>query len=252
MQCHPSLQGATEDSLPLPRELEGEGRASIRDIGFGDLLLARETLIGYEAREIAHIENVMSGEHKIREHERTKVREEVNETERTTEESTERDLETSDRFELQTESASTIDTDFSISAGVNTSGKYGLTKVDTNVDTSFSSSSQESRRSATTTAQDIVSKSVHSIQERVRELRRVTTRETVRELARHEFNNQPEPGSSSEGRSSAYLWVDKLQQVDLRHYGTRLLLELTVPEPGVSLIESLQAADDPQGQNPRH
>ena len=34
-----------------------------------------------------------------------------------------------------------------------------------------------------------------------------------------------------------YLWVEKIQKVELRHYGTRMMLEFHVPEPAVSLLE---------------
>ncbi|MDA1044873.1 MAG: hypothetical protein O3C57_06575, partial [Verrucomicrobia bacterium] len=45
---------------------EGLGRARV--LGYGDLLITRQTLLGYEDAEIAHVENVMNGEFRERTH----------------------------------------------------------------------------------------------------------------------------------------------------------------------------------------
>jgi hypothetical protein len=227
-----------EEKLPPPREVQSGGRPSIRSIGWGDLIVARETLVGYQSDEIAHIENVLPGEKKTRSHERTTSVEEVIEAETVEETFSERDLETSDRFELLNGSSETIDTDFSIEAGVNTSGRYGLTKVDTSLDAKFSQSNQQSFESTLTTAKEVVSKTVERTQQRVSELRRVTTLETIRELSEHVLDNTTTgTGGAPSAISGIYYWVDKIHQIDLRHFGKRLMVEFYVPEPGVSLIE---------------
>jgi hypothetical protein len=209
-------------------------RPSVRAIGWGDLIVARERLIGYDANEIAHIENVLSGEEKIREHERTKTTEQVTETETTQNTETERDLQTTNRYEIQTEAQKTVEQDFSIQTGVNTSGRYGLTEVETSLDAGFQQSQSESRSSSVQLAKDIVSRAVERTFESVRELRRLTLTEQIRELNTHKINNTPADKTSS--RSGVYLWVEKIHEVELRQYGTRLMIEFHIPEPAVSLL----------------
>src|SRR5690606_1317070 len=41
--------------------------------------------------------------------------------------------------------------------------------------------------------------------------------------------------------SGLYLWVEKIQKIELRHYGTRMMIEFHVPEPAVSLLENATA-----------
>ncbi|MHC2297251.1 hypothetical protein [Rhizobium mongolense] len=222
----PTVPGVTPEEL----------RPVVSAVGWGDLIVARESLIGYTAREIAHIENVMPGESKIREHERTSTTEEVTEAETITEKETEKDSQTTDRYELQAESQETINRDFTISAGVNTSGQYGLTQVDTSLDTAFAQSASESRSNTVTTAREIVSKAVERTFERVRKLRRLTITEKIRELNRHKLANVSDTQQPS-ALSGIYLWVEKIQRVELRHYGTRMMVEFHIPEPAMSLLE---------------
>lgn len=205
-------------------------------VGWGDLIVARESLVGYEAHEIAHIENILPGETKLREHQRLTKTEEVTETETITEKETEKDSQTTDRYELQAESQETINRDFSISTGVNTSGRYGLTQVDTSLDAAFSQSQSQSRSSSINTAKEIVNKAVERTFERVRKLRRLTITEEIRELNRHKLKNTDGSGTPK-AISGIYLWVEKIQKVELRHYGRRMMVEFHIPEPALSLHE---------------
>ena len=75
------FEEAELEELPGARQPSPGERAAVRAIGWGDLIVAHERLVGYEAREIAHIENVLSGEKKSREHERTHRTETIAETE---------------------------------------------------------------------------------------------------------------------------------------------------------------------------
>jgi hypothetical protein len=230
------------EKLPEAPPLTSQERPSIRALGWGDLYVVREQLLRYEAQEIAHIENVLQGEKKSREHERTHRIEQVLEFEATNETFSERDLETSERFMLQSEASQVVNTDFSIDAGVNTSGTYGLTTVSTSLDIDFSRSTEESQHTAMQTAQDVISKSVERTQKKVRELRRTTTIETIREQATHTMDNTASGGESEpQPISGVYLWVEKIHEAQLYHYGKRLMIEFHVPEPGLSLIQSQQS-----------
>ncbi|MGH7545174.1 MAG: hypothetical protein ACREKI_03225, partial [Gemmatimonadota bacterium] len=172
-----------------PTEVTDQNRPSIRALGFGDLIVARERLVRYDAREIAHIENVLPGEDRLREHERTTRREEVVETERREETRSERDLQTTDRYELQTESQRTINEQFAIEAGLNVSAKYGMATLEASLEAGCTRSTSEAQSAASTTAKEVVSKAVESTYESVREQRRLTLTEQIRELNRHGINN---------------------------------------------------------------
>lgn len=214
-------------------------RPLLRAVGWGELVVARERLIGYEAREIAHIENVMPGEAKLRKHDRRRTVEQVTEVETLLETESERDLQTSDRYELRSESQATIQQEYSIEAGVNTSGRYGLTKVETSLQAGFQQSKSEARSSSQQIAREIVSRAVERTFESVRELRRLTVTEQIRELNQHRLENLSNAGSGAppSAISGIYLWVEKLLEVELRHYGRRMLVEFHIPEPAISLLE---------------
>jgi hypothetical protein len=232
-----ALEEAQGDGLPtVPVEASTTARPIVAAVGWGDLIVARESLVGYEAREIAHIENILPGETKLREHQRLSKTEEVIETETATEKESEKDSQTTDRYELQAESQSTIETEFSISTGVNVSGSYGVTDVDTSLDAAFARNESESRSSSISTARDIVNRAVERTFERVRRLRRLTITEEIRELNRHRLSNIAESGTPK-AISGMYLWVEKIQKIELRHYGTRMMIEFHVPEPALSLHE---------------
>lgn len=217
-------------------------RPSVRAIGWGDLIVARERLVGYEAQEIAHIENILPGEDKLRRHVRTQTIEQVSETTTLTETTEERDLQTTDRHELQTQVSDVVDEKFSIKAGINTSGRYGLTSVNTSLDTAFDRSSSESRSATTEVAQEIVAKTVEKTFQSVRELRRTTVTDAIKEINRHRLSNLASEGVMPKAISGVYCWVEKIHEVALRHYGTRLMVEFHIPEPGLSLFAQAQAA----------
>jgi hypothetical protein len=237
-------EDAESEYLPVaPAAEAAEVRPLVRAIGWGDLVVARERLIGYDAREIAHVENIMAGETKLREHERKRTVEEVREIETLRETESERDLQTTDRFELQSESQTTISQEYSIEAGVNTSGRYGLTQVETSLQAGFQQNKSEARSSSQQVAKEIVSKAVERTLERVRELRRLTITEQIRELNRHRLANPVRNGAGAAPSdiSGIYLWLEKLLEVELRHYGTRMLVEFYIPEPALSLLEQASA-----------
>jgi len=227
----------SRSDLPAARSpVPGADRPSVRAVGWGDLIVARERLLRYEANEIAHIENVQPGEEKRREHERILTSEDVVERETTRRTETEHDLQTTDRHEIESQANSTIEEKFSVRGGVNTSGRYGLTKVDTSLDVGFERNKTEAQSDTTKLAKEIVSKTVEKVFESVRELRRSTVSDRIREFNSHLLANPVANGVVPKPISGVYLWVEKLQEVALRHYGTRLMVEFHVPEPGLTLF----------------
>src|SRR5690606_38166979 len=79
----------------------------VRIAGIGDLIVVRESHKRYEAEEIAHIENILPLEERVRQHRSVRTTESIFEQETQQESESERDLRTSDRFELQSESERT-------------------------------------------------------------------------------------------------------------------------------------------------
>jgi hypothetical protein len=240
--CHEIsvLEEMEQNDLPVASQhTDVPLKPFVRGIGWGELVVAREKLVGYRAQEIAHIENILSGETKLRKHERTSTTEEITETETITEKETEKDSQTTDRFELQNESQSAIQQNFSIEAGLNTSGRYGLTQVDTSLNVGFQQSKSEAQSSAQNLAKEIVSRAVERTFEKVRKLRRLTITEKIQELNSHELSNVPRSGTNNlpNSISGIYTWVEKIQQVELRHYGRRLMVEFHIPEPALSILE---------------
>lgn len=228
------------EQLPdAPQPPQQGVRPLVRSIGWGDLVVVRERLIGYDAREVAHIENVMSGEEKRRSHERSRTVETLTETEVVRDSESERDLQTTDRFELQEQTQSVLEERFTLDARLNTSGRYGLTTVETSLQAGLQASSSESRSSAQTLAQEVVSRAVERTRESVRERRRQTITEQVRELNRHVLSNLPAQGQAGPPAdvSGIYVWVEKLHEMELRQYGTRMLVEFHIPEPGLGLLD---------------
>jgi len=234
-----ALDDASTRDLPTaPPATTAPAQPIVSAVGWGDLIVVRESLIGYAAREIAHVENIMPGETKLREHERFDKTEQVEELETITEKESEKDSQTTDRYELQAETQATVQQNFAIQAGVNTSGRYGLTKVDTSLDTSFQQNRSQSQSSSIGIAREVISRAVERTFERVRKLRRLTITQQIRELNRHRLANTAEGGQTAADISGIYLWVEKLHRVELRQYGTRLMIEFHIPEPAVSLLES--------------
>ena len=113
------------------------------------------------------------------------------ETETIEENESERELETTDRYELQSESEKAIETDFSVDSGINTSGRYGLTKVETSLDVDFSRSQSESRSVTTNVAKEVVDKAIERTLKKTRELRRRSVVSEVIEVNRHGIKNLP-------------------------------------------------------------
>lgn len=229
-------------NLPAPSAAPvGNERPAVHAIGWGDLIVVREQLVGYDAREIAHIENILPGEEKTREHELKQTTEQVTETTTVTETTREKDLQTTDRHELQTQVNSVIDEKFAIKAGLNLSARYGMVSINTSLDASFERSKSESKSATSQIAQEVVAKTVNKTFEQVRDLRRTTITEAIREYNLHSLKNLPVNGIAPKPISGVYLWVEKIHQVELRHYGTRLMVEFHVPEPGLSLFSQAQA-----------
>jgi hypothetical protein len=223
--------------VPLPSfPLDGSiphTRGDVAPAGVADLLIVKQQLTGYEGADIAHIENVLKGESKVREHTRRDetVVTTVSETEKTTTE--ERELQTTDRFEMTRETSQTIKEDVALKAGLNISGSYGPTvDFSASAEGSFSRSKEEATKAATTFSQDVTERSSRKIAERVLERSTVQVTTEVIEKNTHELNNVNGTGHIS----GVYQWVNKVYQAQMFNYGLRAMFDFMVPEPAAFLI----------------
>ena len=207
----------------------------LKGCGVGDLLVAKEQIKCYEAGEIAHIENILKGEAKKREHRRLKRTEEtfILETEESTTE--EREHETTERFELQKTASKTIERDQEFKAGVGVKAKYGpFVEVQSNADFSQSSNVQTSQSNASTYSKDVTDRAATTITNRVREeqIRKVIIE--TEETNSHELNNI----GGSKHTVGIYQWVDKILEAQVYRYGLRTLCDFMVPEPAAFYVHS--------------
>jgi hypothetical protein len=199
----------------------------VRAIGYGDLQVVRQQLIGYEAGEVSHIENVLEGE-LLR---RSTTREEVNELTITQETSTsqveERDQQSTTRNELSTEAQKESSQQTVSVKDQTTSVEYG--KLVENSKSNY--------------ARSVTDRAVNTLTQMVKLQRVQRERKAFTEEAVHELDNRQAGAKKIRG---IYQWVDKKYKARILNYGTRLLYDVVVPEPAAFLIESLKKAVQPE------
>ena len=200
--------------------------AITRPIGVGDLQVVRQELIGYEAGEISHIENVLDGE-LLR---RSTRREEINELTITQETETtqvdERDQQSTSRNELSSETQKE-------------SGQQTVSVKDQTTSTDYGKLVENSK---TNYARSVTDRAVNTLTQRVKLQRVQRERKTFTEEAVHELDNR----KSGKNVRGIYQWVDKKYKARIMNYGKRLLYDVVVPEPAAFLIHSLKNAVQPE------
>jgi len=212
---------------------------SVAPVGIADLLVVKQQLVRYEGADVAHIENVLKGEKKEREHTRRRETEELTfrETEITTSE--ERELESTNRFEMSRETSETIKEDASLKAGLSISGKYGPTvEFSVSAEGSLSRSKEESTKTAAKFSQDVTQRSANKVTERVLERSSLRVTNEVIEKNNHTLDNVGGGGHIS----GVYQWVNKVYRAQMFNYGLRTMYDFMVPEPAAFLIAALQNA----------
>ena len=238
------VTGAKGNGFPAPVPVDGripQTHGTVAPAGVADLLVVKQQLVGYEAVDVAHIENVLRGERKVRTHRRLRQTEELifRESEITTTE--ERELESTDRFEMTRETSETLKEDASLKAGLTISGKYGPTvEFSASAEGAVSRSKEEATKAATTFSKEVTQRSATKITERIlqRESLRVTTE--VEDKNEHTLDNVGD--GDRDHVIGVYQWVEKVYQAQMFNYGLRTIFDFMVPEPGAFLIETLRHA----------
>jgi hypothetical protein len=214
-------------------------RGDVTPAGVADLLVVKQQLIGYEGADVAHIENVLRGERKEREHTRRRETEEITfvETELTTTE--ERELESTSRFELSRETSTTIQEDASLKAGLTVSGKYGpVVEFSASAEGSISRSKEEATKTAASFSQDVTERSATKVTERILERSSLRVTNEVIEKNAHRLDNTGGGGHIS----GVYQWVNKIYRAQMLNYGLRTIFDFMVPEPAAMLVHVMQSA----------
>jgi hypothetical protein len=217
---------------------------NVQPVGVGELLIVKQQLVRYQGGDLAHIENVLEGETKTREHRRARKTEEFFEFEIETATEEERDLQSTERFEIQKEAEETIKRETKFEAGLTISASYGPIEVEANTNYALEKSKERSTKLASEFSKEIVSKSVSKFSETVREKRTMRIIEEVEEKNLHELANL----AGNEHVVGVYQWIDKVYEAQVFNYGLRTMYDFMVPEPGAFLNEALtQNLDEDAG-----
>ena len=215
--------------------------ARLRAVGVADLLVVKQQIKRYEAGEIAHIENVLAGESKVRTHRQLDRTEEFVSTVLEREHEKETELQTTERFELNRETSRTMDVDQKTGFGLTLSGKYGPTvEFSSNLQLSGETSESTAQKNSVQYAKEIVERSKERIVERTREERRLTILREIEEINEHRLEN-----TSAAHRAGVYQFVDKVYESQVFNYGLRQMFDFMVPEPSSYLwyLENLPQPD---------
>lgn len=221
---------------PAPSYLEPAGRT--------DLLLVRQRTTGYRRAEVAHIENVMVGETRNRDH-TTRVSSTTETFVGTVAESeTTNDLETASRAELTHEVSQIVAEDLRAEGSVTVSSR-GPTKVVASAGGAYSRATQDAASTAASYARETIERAVtRTLDRTTRERRTVSVREQI-EANHHGFVRDPDAEQHAVG---VYQYLERVSRARLFWYGEREMYDVLVPEPA-ALIWQI-AADQPEPREP--
>lgn len=213
--------------LPIVAEMPDFSHAITRPVGIGNLQIVRQELLGYEAGEISHIENIMESELFKRSFERTTVDILHLTEESETIQAEERDLQSTERNELVSEVQKEASKQAVASQGQTSTTDYG--KLVENSKTNY--------------ARSVVDKAVSSLTQRVKQVREKRLEKRFTEKTEHSFDNT----KGNTKIRGVYQWVDKKYKTRVMNYGARLLYDVVLPEPASFWIESLKSAEQAEG-----
>jgi hypothetical protein len=226
------LSAVSADNVPITY-------GAIQPVGVGDLLIVKQQLVRYEGHDVGHVENILEGEFKNREHRRKRTTEEFFLEERETQREEERDLQGTERFEIGRECSETIQQETEIEAGVNVTARYGPTvELQANAKFATSNSQQVSRKQSAEFSKEVVDKTVTRFAEKVREQRTLRLVEEVEEKNIHRFDNRGDGNGHVVG---IYQWLDKIYEAQVFNYGLRTMYDIMIPEPAAFLLEAFKS-----------
>jgi hypothetical protein len=226
--------------LPLP-VVPFDGRiphtkGKVLPSGLADLIVVRQQLTGYEGADVAHIENVLKGESKGREHFRRQETVTTTFSESEVSSAEEHELESTNRYEMSRETSQTIKEDVQLKAGLKVSGKYGpVVEFAVSAEGSYQRTKEEATKSAAKFSQDVTERSSKKISQRLLNRTTVVITNEVTEKNTHGIDNTTGAGHIS----GVYQWVNKVYRAQMFNYGLRAMFDFMVPEPGSFLIATM-------------
>jgi hypothetical protein len=207
---------------------------TLRPVGIGDLMVVRQTFLGYRKGEIARVETVMAGEGKDRTIRRLDRSEDTQTFAYSEDSETTTETTTAERFELRREAEAVLKTD--IAAGLNASVKYDNKVVVSTVtaNASLSVGKSDSEKLAESFARDVTERALNRVQRKTSQTRSRTLISEIEDTAIHRLS-APQAKPHVNG---FYRWIDKVYQAEVRNYGRRLMFEVVVPEPAAFHVQS--------------
>ena len=203
--------------------------------GVGDLLMVKQNLIAYELGEFAHVENVLIGETRGREHRRLDTSEDISTTTTETDTTKEKDLQSTQRNEMQSEANKTVKSQFGLEAGLQVSGSYGpAVSFASHLNTSFSTSTEEAQKQSVSFSQEITSKTSETISQKITQTVTHRVLQEIQEINTHSFVN-----STTKHIRGVYRWLNKVYNAQVFNYGQRMMYELVVPEPAAYFLYAM-------------
>lgn len=216
-------------------------------LGIGELLVVRQNLKEYRALDVAHIENILQGEKKEREHRRKRLTEETFFTETETELEEEREHQTSERFELRSEVTEEVKETFKFEAGVKVTAQLGpFVELEADARFGYENAKTEGRTKATQFSKETTERASTRFSERVLERRERRLVEEVEEINRHSIDAT----GVDHNIAGVYQWVNKVYEAQVYNYGIREMYEFFLPEPANFYIGSLVSKSMADGEKP--
>lgn len=239
----PAPPTASDDIAQRPTSPVPTTVGLLRPAYVGDLEVVRQQIKRYEAGELAHIENILQTEKRLRETRRLERTEQTFTVERESTREQERSLQTTDRFEMEREVKNTLKEMDSFKFGTKVSGGFGkFVQAEVSVGTESSESEETASRTSAKFASEVVSQTAAKLTERVREQQTLTILREFEEKNSHGFDNTAGTGHVV----GMYQWVDKVYEVQVYNYGIRLFFDVMVPEPAAFYMQVL-AHHAPEG-----
>lgn len=194
----------------------------------GDLEVITTETMYYKPSDIAHIENILSGETKERTHQVVDVLEEMSRSENETIRSVAQRSQSLALDELGSQVNKLVQEDSGLEAALSTDVHAPYVEISANVGFSRSTSKTDSETQTLSYAHQKLQEASVSVSRLNREVRTVIERTEITETNKHQLTNK-----TKKNISGVYCWLDKHQRAQVHNYGSRLLLELLLPDPAV-------------------
>jgi hypothetical protein len=222
---------ATPDDSGEPGAPATVGKAKVVQ---GLLMRVEDKVLGYETGAIAKVVNIPAAATKSMESEFLTRTDETTETETGETSSTEQSVETDERFALQTETENEISLEMSARATGGFSASYGPVSAEGSAEASTAFGMHSATSTASDYAKSVIEKAVSSLVKTKREATKRRRVVELRDLQKEGFDN-----TDGDDVTSIYQWVDEVHEGRLLNYGSRLMLEFLVPQPGAVLLWSM-------------